>query len=68
MMQHKNEKPSFLVLSEFWFVASRDCCSDDSQLAEVVLNSAGDDRRISNLIVVTGQVTAGRAQELSERS
>jgi hypothetical protein len=61
-MRHKNETPSFVVLSIFWFVASRDCRRDDSQLTEV-LNSACDDRRISNFIAMTGQVTAGRVLE-----
>ena len=45
-------------------MARRDCRSDDAQLTEVVLNSAGDDRRISNFIAMTGQVTAGWVQAI----
>ena len=38
-----------------------DCCSDDSQLTEVGLNSAGDDRCISNFVTTeSGQMIAER--------
>ena len=46
-----------------WFCGETDCRIIDSQLTEVVLNSGGDGRRISNFVEECGQVIAGRVKE-----